>query len=70
MTDEKLARIYRPASADKFPAPDILAMLDEANNIVIYRKDLFDDLSDIDKSKVYHLSDKYLRFTTDGAFKP
>lgn len=66
MADEQLARIYRPAPADKFPAPDILAMLDEATNIVSYRQDLFDDLSDIDKSKVYHLTDKYLRFTTDG----
>lgn len=64
MTSEQLARLYRPSPPDFFPEPDIVAMLDDERNIVFFRQDLFDQLSDIDQSKVYHMRDKYLRFST------
>lgn len=67
MSDTTLARLYRPSPPDFFPEPDIIAMLDAKRNIVFYRKDLFDQLSSLDQSKVYHMSEKYLRFGTTKA---
>ena len=62
MTTSKIARLYRPSPPETFPEPDIIAMLDAERNIVFFRQDLFDKMSDIDQSKVYRMNEKYLRF--------
>lgn len=64
MATQELARLYRPSPPEFFPEPDIVAMLDTERNIVFFRQDLFDQLSSLDQSRVYHMNEKYLRFTT------
>ena len=64
MKKPELARLYRPSPPEFFSHPDIVAELDAEKNIVFYRKDVFETLSPIDKSRVLFLRDKYLVLAT------
>jgi len=60
MTTPERPRLLRPQIPEFFPQPDVLAMLDEHNNIVHYRKDIADALTDEECKKIIFLRDKYL----------
>ena len=56
----ELARLYRPVDSSFFPQHGIIASLDRKNNIVFYDKDVFEELSEYDRRKIYQLDDAFL----------
>jgi hypothetical protein len=59
----ELPRLLRPQPREFFTDPDMLAMLDTDNNIVHYRKDIADTMTDEECKAIMFLRDKYLYIT-------
>lgn len=62
-------RLYRPMPPEYFPSDSIIATLDRVNNIVFYRKDIFDTLPYHQQREVYFLKESFLELTTTEPVK-